>query len=313
MTAITRRAMLAGLSVGSLSRASAALRSYIDFIHLSDTHIINPAQVHPKLLELRKNMTPTRAALPRSLAAFRRDAKADLVFATGDLIDAFSFLGADGGTALAQVEAFAAILAKSPLPVYPGLGNHDLLHYGLREDRLAPDQSVAERAKAAWIRNVSAFAEGTYYAFHRDLGGARWRFVMLNNGFQGRSPEPDAAPLPQSFGRAQTDWLAAECRRYPGDALVIGAHIPPAGAALAELERALGARSKLALLLTGHIHASNFVRQLPLSGARVYHIATPAYATGANHFRRVRLHADRAEVFAPGAAAELVASIPVEN
>ena len=310
---ISRRSLLVGLTAATGMHASAADSGSVTFVHLSDTHVIEPAGVHPKLQELRALFAHTRAALPADLAAFRRDWKADFAFVTGDLIDVYSFLGANTEVATGQVEAFAAILARSPLPVYPGLGNHDVQHYGLRDNRLTADQSNLEQAKAAWIRNVPALREGTYYAFHRDVGGTRWRFIMLNNGFYGHLPGPTRRTPEYGLGRGQADWLAAQCRQYPNDPLVIGAHIPPQDAALAELEQALGERPKLTLLLTGHIHTSNFIQQLPLVKARVFHVATPGYATGRDLFRRIRLHPASVELFRAGRSGELERTVAVEE
>ncbi len=253
----------------------------------------------------------TRAALLVDLAMLRRDWKADFAFMTGDLIDVYSFLGANSEVVTGQVEAFARITAKSPLRVYPGLGNHGVRPYGLIENRLAPDQSNVEQAKAAWIRTAPAFRHGTYYAFERAVGGTRWRFIMLNNGFYGHWPGSARRPPEYGLGRGQADWLGAQCRHSPDDPLVPGAHIPPKDAALAEIEQALGQRTKLTLLLTGHIHTSDFIEQLPFTSTRAFHVATPGYATGPAHFRRVRLHSDSVELFATGKSGEVKQAIPI--
>ncbi len=311
---ISRRSLILCLGAGSVLRSRLAARTSLDFVHVSDTHVIDPTGVHPKLVRLRAIFAHTRAALPADLAAFRRDWKAAFAFVTGDLVDVYSFLGADGAVVTGQVEAFASIMAKSPLPIYPGLGNHDVQHYGLTsDDRLAPDQSNVEQAKAAWIRNVPVFRNGTYYAFHREVGGTYWRFIMLNNGFYGHLPGPERRPPQYGLGRGQADWLALQCRQYPNDPLVLGAHIPPKDAALSELEQALGERTKLTLLFTGHIHTSDFVEQLPFANARVFHVATPGYATGRNHFRRVRLHSNRIELFTTGESDEIAQAIPIQG
>jgi hypothetical protein len=181
---ISRRSLLLCFGAGSVFQSRADAPTSLDFVHLSDTHVIHPTGVHPKLIQMRAMFAHTRTALPADLAVFRRNWRAAFAFVTGDLIDVYSFLGADGAVVTGQVEAFARIVARSPLLIYPGLGNHDVQHYGLTSDgRLAPDQSNVEQAKAAWIRSVPAFRDGTYYAFHREVGGTQWRFIMLNNGF----------------------------------------------------------------------------------------------------------------------------------
>ena len=146
--------------------------------------------MHPRLLELRRHFAHTLRTLPGDLAAFRRDWKAQFGFVTGDLIDVYSFLGEREDVVTGQVEAFAAIMAASPLPLYAGLGSHDVQHYSLADGQLSTDQSNVEEAKAAWIRNVPCFRQRACYAFRRDVGAARWRFIMLNNGFYGHLPGP---------------------------------------------------------------------------------------------------------------------------
>lgn len=298
---ISRRSLIAGLAAGTVRVARPAATSFLDFVHVTDTHVINPGGVDPRLVKMRSIFAHTRKALPADLAAFRRNWKAEFAFVTGDLIDVYSFLGEKEEVVTGQVETFAGIMAESPLPLYTGLGNHDVQHYGLLDNGLlAPDQSNLEQAKAAWIRKVPCFEQGTYYAFHRDVGKTRWRFIMLNNGFYGHLPGPVRRAPEYGLGRGQADWLSGQCRRYPDDPLVLGAHIPPKDGALAEIEKALGARRKLTVLFTGHIHTSDFIQPLPFSAARTVHVATPAYATGPAHFRRVRLYEDRIELAATG-------------
>jgi 3',5'-cyclic AMP phosphodiesterase CpdA len=309
---ISRRTLLTGLLAGGAPLARAAKSPYLDFVHVTDTHVIDPSGVHPRLVEMRRIFAHTRGALPADLAAFRQDWKAEFAFLTGDLIDVYSFLGEKEEVVTGQVDAFVGIMAASPLPIYAGLGNHDVQHYGLMDGRLAPDQSNLEQAKASWVRKAPCFQQGTYYAFHRDVGGTRWRFVMLNNGFYGHLPGPARRTPEYGLGRGQADWLASQCRRFPDDPLVLGAHIPPKDAALTEIERALGSRRKLTLLLTGHIHESDFITELPFAAAKTVHVATPAYATGPGHFRRVRLYDCRVEIAAPGKA-ETAKSLPLEG
>jgi len=306
----TRRSFLMGLTAAGARAAAAPFR---DFVHVTDTHLISPAGVHPRLLEARRHFAHTRRTLPADLKAFRRDWRAEFAFLTGDLVDVYSFEGERRQVVTGQVEEFAKIAAASPLELYAGLGNHDVQHYGLLEGKVAADQSNVEEAKAAWIRGVACFRHGTYYAFHRDVGKTRWRFLMLNNGFYGHLPAAVQRAPERGLGRGQADWLAGQCRRYPEDPLVLGAHVPPRDGALAEIEQALGERRRLTLLFTGHIHESNYVRELPFRTARAFHVATPAYATRASQFRRVRLWEDRLELAAPGGRGEFDRELPIES
>ena len=206
---ISRRSLIAGLAAGTVRVARPAATSFLDFVHVTDTHVINPGGVDPRLVKMRSIFAHTRKALPADLAAFRRNWKAEFAFVTGDLIDVYSFLGEKEEVVTGQVETFAGIMAESPLPLYTGLGNHDVQHYGLLDNGLlAPDQSNLEQAKAAWIRKVPCFEQGTYYAFHRDVGkneavavhhAEQW---LLRPFARPRAPRAGIRPGPRAGGLA---------------------------------------------------------------------------------------------------------------
>src|SRR6266498_1454965 len=90
---ISRRSLLLGLAAGGVSLSRAADTPFLDFVHVTDTHVIDPTGVHPRLVEMRRIFAHTRSALPVDLAAFRRDWKAEFAFVTGDLVDVYSFQG----------------------------------------------------------------------------------------------------------------------------------------------------------------------------------------------------------------------------
>lgn len=252
--------------------------------------------VDGRWVKRRQHYAHTRMALPGLLRRLKAVHRSEFVLHTGDAIDAFAFLGADGEPVY-QVEAFAGIARGSPLPVYAALGNHDLAEYGAA---MASDQSCAGQAEASWIRSLPCFANGTYYALSRAAGATRWRFVILNNGYYGAFPGRKLPPEDGGIGRAQLHWLAAESRRYPDDPLILAAHIPPRENGLRDIVAAVGRRRSLTVLFTGHIHKSDEIVELPFEGGPAFKVATLAYGQGETHWRRVRLLEDGMEVFRTG-------------
>lgn len=297
---VTRRGFLLGAAV-ILPRVAAAQAS-LEFIHLTDTHVMKLDGVDERWIQKRRHYEHTREALPGFFRQLKSAHNPGLILHTGDAIDAFTFHGANSKPIHGQVDAFAAIARQSPIPIYLALGNHDVVDYGAS---LTADQSVVEEARAAWIQALPCFQTGTYYAFSRQVGSTRWRFVVLNNSFQAafpnrKQPEYDGAP-----DRGQLDWLARETRQYPADPLVIGVHIPMRESSWAQVAEALGKRGHLTVMFTGHIHTNNHIQELPSEGAPAFHVATLAYAQGERHWRRVRLLEDCIEVFKTGAPANL--------
>jgi 3',5'-cyclic AMP phosphodiesterase CpdA len=310
---ITRRNILgAGLAASIASGARGATSSAVDFIHLTDPHVIYAPGVHPRLLEMRKMFASTILTLPEELARFQRERSASFVFLTGDLIDVYSFLAADGGIVENQVEAFARIVRESPLPVYCTLGNHDVQHYGIHEGRLLADQSVVGAARAAWIRQLACFQSGVYYSFRRAVGTLTYRFVALDDGFYGHQPPylPKREPA-YTFGRGQLDWLRRLCAAYPDDPLILGIHIPPTGGLLDELIDALGQRAAAVIMLVGHLHNRQEVTRIDTAKLALYRVDTPGYCTSREHWRKVRLTGDRIAIGAVGKPLEVQEEIRV--
>ncbi|MCU0226858.1 MAG: metallophosphoesterase [Bryobacterales bacterium] len=315
---LTRRQWLrAGLTASIAAQAAKTAEASADqesvaFIHLTDPHVIYPPGVHPRLLEMRKMFASTIATLPQDLDRIQRDGLGSFAFITGDLIDVYSFLAADGGIVDNQVEAFSRIVNNAPLPVYCTLGNHDVQHYGVYQDRLLADQSVVGPARAAWIRQLPCFQSGVYYAMHRTVGGVTYRIVALDNGFYGHQP----SYLPKreaayTFGRGQLDWLRRICADDPAEPLVLGIHIPPTGVMLEELTGALGKRTAPTVMLVGHLHNRQDVTEIKTADLTLYRVDTPGYCNSRDHWRQVRLLADRIQVGAVGKPGEVQLTIPL--
>jgi 3',5'-cyclic AMP phosphodiesterase CpdA len=304
---VTRRGFLLSAAAAAVSRAWAS-PAYLDFIHLTDTHTLKLAGVDERWVQKRRHYEHTLAALPSLFRRLKKDYNPAFIVHTGDAIDAFTFLGANGQPVYGQVEAFASAARKSPVPVYLCLGNHDIVDYGAS---LAADQSLAEQARAAWMRELPCFRDGAYYAFSRRVGAVQWRFVMLNNSYSGQAPGRKAPANNGCPDRAQLDWLEREISRYPADPLVIGMHHPARREGLEPFLETLAARRALTAVLSGHTHSDDWARDWPARGAPVLHVSSLAYAQGANHWRRIRLYEDRLVVFKTGPVEEVLRTEPV--
>ena len=101
----------------------------VDFVHLSDTHVANLKIAHPGLareLEAKKDAVPR---FFKVLETLRRDVAPSFVLITGDLADAYGYESANGRIVYKQLDVFKSIFDRSPIPIYPVLGNHDLTQY----------------------------------------------------------------------------------------------------------------------------------------------------------------------------------------
>src|SRR5262249_29263535 len=152
-----------------------------------------------KLVEWRGRHGETNAHLKGFIGNTITEQRAGFVVASGDLIDAWCFDGAPSRPPIhGQVELFRSLVAKSPAPFYPALGNHDIECYRYTEGATAPvgDQSVKAETRQTWKSNFEIFQNGTYYSFRRQVGKTAYRFLMLDNGEGGKAdPQYRAAQM----------------------------------------------------------------------------------------------------------------------
>jgi hypothetical protein len=64
-------------------------------------------------------------------------------------------------------------------------------------------------------------------------------------------------------------------------------------------------------MFTGHHHEKNHVHPVEAAGMRLYHVSTPGYCDSVNHWRRVRLYADRVELAAAGKPDQVEAALQI--
>jgi len=288
-----------GLALCSLAESPA-----IDFIHVSDTHLMDLRGAHPRLVEARKHYAPATDAFRQFLTHQLRTLRPrpSFVIHTGDVVDAFGFEAAGSGSVRSQVEMARRLLSRSPVPLFVALGNHDLQLYRPGELALAvADQSVAGLARARWIRAFDCFQDGTYYAFQHRVGARIYQFVVLDNGYRGAGQRGLAAGGSTAWLAAeQLHWLAQLMAACKDHIVVVALHIP-----LGEDDGSRPVRDTLAkcpgvaLVLAGHIH-SEALEPIRIGGRQVLQVRSGAFALSPSNWRRIRLSDRHIELFEVG-------------
>jgi hypothetical protein len=297
---LTRRSVLAGLAAIFLCWPCWSAERSIEFIHITDSHVMDLSGVHPELVRMRKHYAHSADTLPEFLG---RKTSAAFVVATGDLIDAFCFEGADGSNVCGQLERFKSIHRRSRVPVYLTLGNHDVqrYRYSATPPSLVSDRSIAAEARAAWRSNFKCFRKGTYYSFRKKVGRTSYLFLILDNG-----DTRDAA-----FTSAQLQWLNKQVSSCRDHAVILATHIPLADNAFAnKVKSAIAKLSQPVLALVGHRH-TDAVEDSTAGGRSFVQVRTAIFARAGSGGRVIRLLKDRIEVCATGDAARIVRTISV--
>ncbi|MEK7750613.1 MAG: metallophosphoesterase, partial [Acidobacteriota bacterium] len=206
------------LAIASLGWAAGPA---VDFIQITDTHVVDLAGVHPALVKAREHFAKTGAAFERYLEGVAKPPRPAFLLHTGDIADAYCFDRAAGPEVCRGVERSKPILKRSPVPVYLTLGNHDIQAYRHKDGnpRLIADHSVAPRARAEWSKAAKSLRNGTYYSFKRRAGNTSYIFLVLDNGE--RSLAKDSA-----FSAGQLAWLKRQVAANPKAALILVMHVP---------------------------------------------------------------------------------------
>ncbi|HEU0141145.1 MAG TPA: metallophosphoesterase [Bryobacteraceae bacterium] len=291
-------ALLGGFAAGQHDAA-------IEFIHVTDTHVTDLKQVSPPLVKAREHFSDGERRLAALLAGTGRPSTASFALITGDLIDAFSYEGRSADRVFGQLDAFRRATARSSIPLYLALGNHDIAHYGLAPDGVKPmaDQSVAAAARAAWTRSMECFRDGTYYEFSKQSGSTRYVFLMLDNGYTAAGAA--AGQQGVRIAHEQLYWLRRRAAANRDAIIVLAMHIPLGKDGTSEAIRsAVSEAPNIGLILAGHNHRDQ-VEELVLGASTAVQVRTAALGYGANNCRRIRLLPDRIEIYKTGAHEEL--------
>jgi predicted MPP superfamily phosphohydrolase len=266
----------------------------VTFLHISDTHVSNYTGAHPKLREWRDRNGETVGLLKSFLATTVPEQRPSFVIASGDLIDAYCLDGASGSPVYGQIELFRSIVEKSPVPFYPGMGNHDIECYRYQQGATAAvgDQSVKAETRQAWRKQFDVLREGTYYSFRKQVGKTVYLFLILDDGENGKS-------IDLQYREAQMTWVKREMESHPDDPVIFTMHIPLGKNTFTDALRTAAANGRPVLALAGHNHR-DVLDEVPFGERPLQQVRTAALEKGAGNWRAIRLFADHIEVTETG-------------
>jgi 3',5'-cyclic AMP phosphodiesterase CpdA len=289
---LSRRTAL--LAIAAAAAGWAADAPAVEFAHLSDIHIAKFKTAHPGMA---KELDPKKDGVAhffRALETLRRDVAPSFLLITGDLSDAYGYQGANGQMVYGQFEVFKSIFDRSPIPIFPMLGNHDITQY-----RVAPgkakadgDQSIAGDARREWRRLIPNFRESTYYAFHKTAGATDYLFLVLDDG--------DGPGLNAGYVAEQLAWIKEQIAAHPQGPIVLAMHIPLQGADFwPGLKPVLADAPNVVLSIAGHKHTDG-MDYVDLGSRKLVEVRTAALFMSDGNWRKMRLREDRIEIFATG-------------
>jgi predicted MPP superfamily phosphohydrolase len=302
---VSRRAVLLGLAFTAL--AWTADPAAVEFVHLSDTHVANLKIAHPglgKLLAVKKDAV---AHLETALQVVRREVAPSFVLITGDLTDGFGYETPGGRMEYGQIDVFKSIFDRSPVPIYPVLGNHDITQYryAAGDSKPVTDQSPAADARREWRRLIPNFRDGTYYAFPKQAGRTEYLFIVLDDGeARGRNDE---------YAATQLAWLRQQIAAHPLDSIILAMHIPLEMAPFwRELKPILANAPNVVLSIAGHRH-SDGVEEVDLGARKLLQVRTAALFASDGNWRKLRLCEDRIEIFATGKKDQIEKTLEIRH
>ena len=293
------------------------VREAVTLLHITDTHVMDLDGYHPALAERRQHYSHTYGALKEFFRSVPGEVQTDAVILTGDVIDFYEGETDDGTLRNRQVELFSRLYKRSPAMLLMTLGNHDITTYwsGLEEGKRAT-QNNSQKARAAWIRNIPCFKEGTYYSRTYRVGQRKYRLIFLDNGYRIANSVLDGL-----WDREQRDWLRNQLLAEENEVVILFYHIPvpigdtnqdsihfklpPAGWLESEIDGdgimdILNSYSAVVAAFTGHGH-KNIIEELPLpAGHSFTQIETAAFASDPNNWRVIELREDEIVISAPG-------------
>ncbi len=285
-----------------LAAASFAARAQpVEFIHITDTHVMSIEGIHPVLVPQRQANRSSAAQLEAWLEHLRAAPPAFLLH-TGDALEAFRYDDAGGDPLEGQIERFLAIRARSPVPMYLALGNRDVAWYRAVDGKpfVVRGEPVASEARAAWRARADCFSGGSWYSFVKRAGSADYLFAVLDNG--------------ETSDRAMVDgqlaWLRKLLLETESTALVLAVHIPleetAFGAAVREI---LAGYAGPVLVLAGHRHTDG-VEELSAAPRRIQ-VRTASFTGGKSSSRRVVLTPSGIDVYATNEPDRLLLRVPL--
>ncbi len=275
-------------------------------LHITDLHLLLKDKDYlPEIRKHREKKGYLEAVgnFEEFLKTVPKKTGSDLVVATGDLIDFYNAEGADGSMKTDHVKLFSRFFKSYKKPLLLTLGNHDMFSYRWKNDKLKVDQLDAGEARAAWMKQVPCFENGTYYSKIYKVDSTTYRFIFLDNSFYWYKPKPkNEEPY---IGNAQLYWLKNELEESTDDVEIVFMHIP-LGETAAEMGSENGVYEVLAqhasckLIFSGHIHRNTY-RKYPAAGeSRLIQVETAALVRKVENWRLIQLTKDNILVSSPG-------------
>ena len=283
-----------------------AQRDTLSFLQITDLHVIlNRDGYHPGMMDYRreKQYDQGESRLRQFLQNVTENTNTDLVIATGDLIDFFEAENKSGEFLDIQIVQFSQLLDEYQAKILLALGNHDIFTFHWQDSSLKVNQDNSGRARAAWIRNVSCFKNGTYYSESFSVGRTTYKFIFLDDSFYWFLPE-EKFEVPY-IDKSQLYWLNAQLQESENDVEIIFMHIPlndPIAQTeySKELYSVLSGNPSVRLILSGHQH-KNIIREYNTTDDRkIFQVQTGALVLGEENWRLIRLTENNILVSVPG-------------
>jgi 3',5'-cyclic AMP phosphodiesterase CpdA len=205
------------LNLSIFSFTALAQNDTLAVIQLTDIHICNLNTYHPEFIKLRQHYGNGTIPFTDFIKHKPKQLGADAVIITGDLIDYYEAETSDENMLATQIEQFVPLYSSSIVPMYLTLGNHDITTYWINDtNEKEQSQLDANRARAAWIRNISCFRGGTFYSRSFQINKTTYHFLFLDNGYSlGNGSYLD---------KTQLDWLDGQVKQFANDPVIIFMH-----------------------------------------------------------------------------------------
>jgi len=287
----------------------------VTIVHISDTHICELADYHPVIAEDRQHYGSSFGPLKKFFNTVPKKLEADIVVLTGDIIDCYEAETTDGKMVAGQVEKFIELYNLCPVPLYMVLGNHDIFTYSIEQDLIKESQHNSQQARAAWIRNISCFKNGTYYARTYKVGATKYRLIFLDDGFYLKDSQ-----MGNLWDVQQLDWLNYQLGQSKDEKVILFMHIcipvgdtnkdgvcfsKPQGWPFKDtyekgIMKILNTSPSIIAAFVGHNHR-NIIEDIPFpAGHKITQIETAAFGLDPNNWRIVELKEDNITVYRQG-------------
>jgi len=286
----------------------------LTIVQITDTHICNLVGYEPEFIKARQHYGEGMEPLKTFFDTVPQKVEADAVIITGDLVDYYEAETEKGPFLDTQIEQFERLCENCPVPMLFTLGNHDITTYWIEEpDKVTSFQINADMARAAWVRNISCFQDGTYYARPFNVGNTKYYFIFLDNGYSlGNGGYLD---------KPQLDWLNFQVQQAGENPVVIFMHkylpVPDYngdGVVFTEKStldissekcsrgflKTLNENKNIKALIVGHGH-KNVSELLPFpAGHQILQTETGGFGQDTNNWRLLKFTEDEIIIYSTG-------------